>query len=131
MQACVTPSLCETKTLCSSPQNLAHISLEDRMNPFDLWGSVNMIYQTVKCILIKFGTHVNHDVRISAIDFQGQRSWSQYTNMEINQTIECIWIKILYCKRGNFRIKVIFVFFALLSSSRKLPQPKNQSHMLL
>ena len=26
-----------------------------------------------------------------------------------------------YCKRGNFRMGVIFTFFALLSSSRKLP----------
>ena len=36
-----------------------------------------------------------------------------------------------YCKRRNFRVGVIFAFFALLSSSRKLPQRENKTHMPL
>ena len=35
------------------------------------------------------------------------------------------------CKRGNFRAGVIFSFFALLSSMRKLPPHKNKTHMPL
>ena len=37
----------------------------------------------------------------------------------------------VYCKRGNFRVGVIFAFFALLSSSRKLPPRENKTHMPL
>ena len=36
-----------------------------------------------------------------------------------------------YCKRENFRVGVIFVFFALLFSSRKLPLRENKTHMPL
>ena len=36
-----------------------------------------------------------------------------------------------YCKRGNFRMGVIFTFFALLSFSRKLPPCVNNTHMPL
>ena len=36
-----------------------------------------------------------------------------------------------YCKRGNFRVGVIFMFFALLSFSRKLPPRENETHMPL
>ena len=36
-----------------------------------------------------------------------------------------------YCKRGNFRVGVIFAFFALLPSSRKLPPRENKTHMPL
>ena len=38
-------------------------------------------------------------------------------------------IKGAYCKRGNFRVGVIFTFFALLSSPRKLPPRENKTHM--
>ena len=34
-------------------------------------------------------------------------------------------------KRGNFHLRVIFVFFVLLSSSRKLPPHENKTHMPL
>ena len=36
-----------------------------------------------------------------------------------------------YCKRGNFRVGVIFAFFALLYSSRKLPPREIKTHMPL
>ena len=38
---------------------------------------------------------------------------------------------LLYCKRGNFRVGVIFAFFALLSFWRKLPLHENKTHIPL
>ena len=36
-----------------------------------------------------------------------------------------------YCKRGNFRVGVIFAFFAILLFSRKLPPRENKTHLPL
>ena len=36
-----------------------------------------------------------------------------------------------YCKRGNFRVGVIFAFFAILPSSRKFSPRENKPHMTL
>ena len=36
-----------------------------------------------------------------------------------------------YCKRGNFRVGVIFAFFAIWSSSRKFPPRENKTHKTL
>ena len=35
----------------------------------------------------------------------------------------------LYCKRGNFRVGVIFAIFAILPYSRKFPPRENKTHM--
>ena len=36
------------------------------------------------CFLIKLGRHVGHGERMNPIDFEGQRSRSQWTYMEIS-----------------------------------------------
>ena len=41
-------------------------------------------YYTVSCFFVKLGRHVNHGERMSPIDFEGQRSRSQWTYMEIS-----------------------------------------------
>ena len=37
----------------------------------------------------------------------------------------------ILCKRGNFRVGVIFAVFTLLLSSQKLPPHENKTHMWL
>ena len=37
----------------------------------------------------------------------------------------------IYCKRGNFRVGVIFAFFAILPFSRKFPPRENKTHKTL
>ena len=53
------------------------------------------------------------------------------TNMDTTNIFPYLVIFSVYCKRGNFRVGVIFAFFALLSSSRKLPPRENKTHMPL
>ena len=57
------------------------------MNPIYFQGQVDgqilKSDQTVECIFIKLNTHIAHDEGMNPIDFQGQRSKSQWKNMEI------------------------------------------------
>ena len=63
-------------------------------------------------------------VIITPYKINGKPFWSLPSACEI---IKCT----RYYKRGNFRVGVIFAFFALLSFSRKLPPSENKTHMPL
>ena len=55
--------------------------------------------------------------------------WSGFMFQPENYTM---WENLLiYCNPGNFRVGVIFAFFAILSSLWKLPPGENINHMLL
>ena len=51
--------------------------------------------------------------------------------MEILATVPLELKIIAYCKRGNFRVGVIFAIFAILPYSRKFPPRENKTHMTL